>query len=70
MVWLAVDFNGDETISPGKPKRDFREWSFEEEICIESEYGITYLTITLPKGTIQKLIGKELTWNDEPIELK
>lgn len=24
----------------------------------------------LPKGSIKKLIGKELTWDDEPVELK
>lgn len=26
--------------------------------------------IELPKGSIKKLIGRELTWNDEPVELK
>lgn len=26
--------------------------------------------IVLPKGSIQKLIGRNLTWKDEPIELK
>lgn len=26
--------------------------------------------IELPKGTIKKLIGKELFWKDEPVELK
>lgn len=26
--------------------------------------------INLPKGTIKKLIGRKLTWNDEPVELK
>ena len=24
----------------------------------------------LPKGNIKKLIGKELTWKNEPVELK
>lgn len=24
----------------------------------------------LPKGTIKKIIGKELTWNDEPIKIE
>ena len=24
----------------------------------------------LPKGSIKKLIGKDLTWEDEPVELK
>lgn len=26
--------------------------------------------IELPKGSIKKLIGRELSWNDEPVELK
>lgn len=24
----------------------------------------------LPKGTIKKIIGKELTWNDEPVKIE
>ena len=27
-------------------------------------------TISLPKGSIEKLIGRKLTWEDEPVELK
>lgn len=26
--------------------------------------------IELPKGTVYKLLGKELTWDDEPVELQ
>lgn len=26
--------------------------------------------IELPKGSIKKLIGRDLDWNDEPVELK
>lgn len=26
--------------------------------------------LELPKGSIKKLIGRELSWNDEPVELK
>lgn len=26
--------------------------------------------IILPKGSIEKLIGRKLTWEDEPVELK
>lgn len=29
-----------------------------------------YKCLELPKGSIKKLIGKELTWDDEPVELK
>lgn len=28
------------------------------------------LYCTLPHGSIQKLIGQSLTWEDEPVELK
>lgn len=27
-------------------------------------------SISLPKGTIRKLIGKDLTWEDEPVKLE
>lgn len=37
---------------------------------ILDECGYDYnAAIVLPKGTIFKLIGKELTWMDEPVEL-
>lgn len=26
--------------------------------------------ISLPKGSIKKLIGRDLTWEDNPVELK
>ena len=28
------------------------------------------MNVKLPKGSIEKLIGKKLTWEDEPVELK
>lgn len=49
MVWLAVNKNGTETVSPQKPIRDFMEWSYSEEICVESECGSVELAIMLPK---------------------
>lgn len=69
MAWVATNFNGTEIISPDKPTRDFREWSDYQEIWIEGEYGKVDYSICLPKGTIRKLIGKELTWEDDPVEL-
>ena len=39
MAWLAVDNNGNEKISMGKPFRGWgRMWEHEEEVCIESEW--------------------------------
>ena len=34
-------------------------------LCLELDKGIK-----LPKGSIEKLIGKKLTWRDEPVKLK
>ena len=58
MAWLAVDKDGLEAIYEEKPKR-VRDciWTLSNFIC-------------LPKGSIKKLIGRELTWSDEPVELK
>ena len=31
--------------------------------------SISAYYIDLPKGSIKKLIGKDLTWNDEPVKI-
>lgn len=31
--------------------------------------SLPFFGVELPKGSIEKLIGKKLTWNDEPVEL-
>lgn len=64
MIWLAVDNDGTELIFNVQPYRDYVDniW------CIE--YIFDSCTIKLPKGSIKKLIGKNLTWEDEPIELE
>lgn len=55
-TYVAVDKNGEEWIYHPKPKRYFgKEFS-----CAAGD------NVKLPKGTIFKIIGKELTWEDEP----
>ena len=44
------------------------EWLSESEPCDCGD--IINSAIALPKGSIKKLIGKELTWEDEPYYLK
>jgi hypothetical protein len=63
-VWLAVDNEGTEIIFQSKPKRGrfFNLW-----VPKEDREGFS---ITVPKGTIKKLIGRGLTWDDEPVEYK
>lgn len=70
MAWLAVNKDGKELISPIKPRRYGEWWDCTEEVCSESEFSLVDMDIELPKGTIKKLIGKDLTWKDEPVELK
>lgn len=60
MAWLAIDKDGRETIYERRPSRGDSEW-FPHTI---EDF------IELPKGSIHKLIGRELTWEDEPVELK
>ena len=80
MAYLAVDKNGDEAIFDSYPERD----SSDLDEMYKQGYDYNTLlrenmlsvwsgaenAIELPKGSIKKLIGKELTWNDEPIEIE
>ena len=77
MAWVAVNKNGKEGIFANKPYRvdpnkklnklwEPEIWSDEDV----SKYGNEDSEIELPKGSIKKLIGKDLDWNDEPVELK
>ena len=68
MAWLAVHKNGKEGIFSHKPTRDEKLGFWCDE---QYEGGIFYDTeISLPKGTIKKLIGRDLDWSNEPVELK
>lgn len=77
MAWVAVHKNGKEGIFANKPYRvdlnkklnklwEPKIWSDEDV----SKYGNEDSEIELPKGSIKKLIGRDLDWNDEPVELK
>ncbi len=65
MAWLAVNKDGTEWIMPGKPVVGIgstrKKCTSRASIPIEIE---------LPKGSVYKLLGKELTWDDEPVELQ
>lgn len=59
MAWLAVDKSGDELIFQFHPKKT------------ETQYLPLYpysMWLVLPKGSIKKLIGRELTWKDKPVK--
>lgn len=48
------------------PFRLRKQWMIPISFKNEEYCGFSYL----PKGSIKKLIGRELSWNDEPVELK
>ena len=60
-LWLAVDSDGTEKLFYKKPVRDpnNRIWTYLRD-------GETI--ILLPKGSIKRLIGIELSWDDESFE--
>lgn len=58
MAFLAVDADGRERIFNWRPVRETEMWDMMQ------------MYVNLPTGTIRKLIGRELTWEDEPIEIK
>lgn len=65
MAWVAVDFDGEEHIYASEPERS------EECRCWQVDsWRLSVDIVKLPPGTIKKLIGRELSWNDEPVELK
>ena len=62
MAWVAVDKNGEEWIYQVKSTRDksadiWTQTTAWTDICL------------MPNGSIEKLIGRILTWEDEPVEL-
>ena len=61
MAWVAADKDGSEYVYQDKPIRKNELFDRQED---ESEL------VLLPKGSIKKLIGRELTWEDEPVELE
>jgi hypothetical protein len=57
-----------------EPCSDYRNLNKENTdfwACIydNPDGGYENIAIVLPKGTIMKLIGRELSWDDEPVEL-
>lgn len=69
MAWVAVDKFGSENIFKGKPRRYFEQWSEHRYASLHADSWYDS-AISLPKGSIEKLIGRKLSWEDEPVELK
>lgn len=67
MAWLACNKNGTENISQGIMERDnFGQWMY----IVDTGLHLECQQIQLSHGSIHKLIGRNLTWEYEPVELK
>ena len=64
MVYLAVNKDSSEVVSNTRIKR-FKDYWVDE--FFEHEFD-TIDVVFLPKGSIKKLIGRVLTWEDNPVE--
>jgi acid phosphatase class B len=67
-AWAAVDKDGTECIyADKKPLRGKDKWGPDSWDYLSDE--AFYDFVEIPKGSIKKLIGKELSWNDEAVKL-
>lgn len=62
MPYLVVDRIGVEVIFQDKPIR------YSDSVWDVGSFGIQD-RVYLPEGTIAKLIGRSLTWKDDPVEI-
>jgi len=72
MAWVCCKKNGDELIFSHKPIRVEHDdiFSIDEKIYRWECSNDNGYYINIPKGSIKKLIGRELSWSDVPMELK
>ena len=67
MAWVCVSKHEEELVFNFKPHRAgyYKEsWEGDMEGSWQDE------PVELPRGSIKKLIGRELSFSDEPVELK
>lgn len=65
MAWLAVDKNGQEYLYKYLPIRIVED----EDVAFWLPSSYLEKPEKLPNGTIEKLIGKKLTWEDNPYQI-
>ncbi len=67
MPWVAVDENGMERIGHYKAVRENGRWL---NAIMYTAYGPQFrIPANMPSGSIERLIGRRLTWEHEPVEL-
>lgn len=74
MAWLVRNNNGVLVVSNNKPERvnlknlKCSYWSFNTEMLLD-EYADTHF-VQLPSDADEKLIGRHISWKDEPVEIE
>lgn len=48
-------------------KNEYNKWA--DMFCTDENDFLPFNGVILPKGTIEKLIGRKMSWNDEPVEI-
>lgn len=69
MAWLAVNEDGRELVFDAPPVRRPGNPVLEKKDGRWAGRTIASCVVELPKGSIQKLHGKELTWADAPVNI-
>ena len=66
IAFLAVNKNGDEVILDNAPARQGEIWTDERSAHDEEYFSVEdhNSAIVLPRGTIYKLAGRHLTWEE------
>ena len=65
MAYLVKQKDGRELIFESMPERCDEYWTVFPSILSDDVTD----RVTLSQGSIEKLIGRELTWEDEPVEI-
>ncbi len=69
MAFLAVNSKGIEYISYTPLTRKLEGETLNGTWIFKGRYSDNMM-FPIPNGSIEKLIGRKLTWEDEPVELK
>lgn len=65
-MWMTVDKDGTERVCAIKPNRD---WARRYWVGIDPDDGDYRDCVAMPTGSIERLLGRKLTWGDEPVEI-
>lgn len=72
MCWIARNkggrFGGDLNVFELEPKREARFGLWSHNDCVEGGC-FSNTGVSLPSDADEKLVGRHITWEDEPVEL-